>query len=61
MKRLMKQFISFLLVLFYVIQIGYSQDLSRDERMRWWREARFGLFTADSIRVRAWVFELSIG
>lgn len=26
------------------VQSGFSQELSKDERMKWWREARFGMF-----------------
>jgi alpha-L-fucosidase len=38
-----KIFISFTAILCLANSI-YSQELSRDERMKWWREARFGMF-----------------
>lgn len=33
------------LALLFLVQTGYSQkQLSKDERMKWWREAKFGMF-----------------
>ncbi|HTE11995.1 MAG TPA: alpha-L-fucosidase [Chitinophagaceae bacterium] len=41
----MKKYIVLLLVLFSLNQCVFSQDsLSNDQRMQWWREARFGMF-----------------
>lgn len=34
----------FLIVSMLYLRAGISQEMSRDERMKWWREARFGLF-----------------
>lgn len=39
----MKKFIPVLLALL-LVQISLAQDTSRDSRMKWWREARFGMF-----------------
>ncbi|SJZ46536.1 alpha-L-fucosidase [Sediminibacterium ginsengisoli] len=33
-----------LLVSCAILQQGFSQQQSKDERMKWWREARFGMF-----------------
>ncbi|MDP4208998.1 MAG: alpha-L-fucosidase [Bacteroidota bacterium] len=41
----MKRFVLLLITSICVIQSGWSQKvLTRDERMQWWREARFGMF-----------------
>jgi alpha-L-fucosidase len=40
MKKKMMLFIAF----FYAAQIFIAQPLTKDERMQWWREARFGMF-----------------
>lgn len=33
------------MVLLFLVQTGYSQkQLTKDERMKWWREAKFGMF-----------------
>lgn len=34
----------FLLVSMLYVRAGITQDINRDDRMKWWREARFGLF-----------------
>src|SRR3982751_6710450 len=37
--------LSFLsLGLLLAVQLLFAQDTSRDNRMKWWREARFGMF-----------------
>jgi alpha-L-fucosidase len=41
MKRL---FIACLLSVFFIHSVFAQKELSRDERMKWWREARFGMF-----------------
>jgi alpha-L-fucosidase len=28
----------------FIAQVSYSQDTTKDARMKWWREARFGMF-----------------
>ncbi|MGF7082902.1 alpha-L-fucosidase, partial [Mucilaginibacter sp. UYCu711] len=41
----MKKFILTSTVLFILITNVFAQKaLTRDERMKWWREARFGMF-----------------
>lgn len=40
----MKRFFLFLIAIICCSQIAFSQDTSRDARMKWWREARFGMF-----------------
>lgn len=40
----MKKYLLFIIALLITIQNGYSQDVSRDERMSWWRDAGFGMF-----------------
>ena len=41
----MKKAIQTLTILLFVVQgITAQQALTRDERMQWWREARFGMF-----------------
>src|SRR6476660_4265528 len=40
----MKKYSALLLALICSIQFVFSQDTSRDSRMKWWREARFGMF-----------------
>src|SRR2546423_6155185 len=40
----MKKFSVLLLALICATQFIFSQDTSRDNRMKWWREARFGMF-----------------
>nr|WP_294871293.1 alpha-L-fucosidase [uncultured Pedobacter sp.] len=40
-----KVLFSISLALLFLVQTGYSQkQLSKDERMKWWREAKFGMF-----------------
>jgi len=44
-KMPMKKFAFLFIAIACVAQLGFSQDtLSRDQRMQWWREARFGMF-----------------
>ena len=40
----MKKYILFLIVVITAMQTGYSQKVSKDTRMKWWRDARFGMF-----------------
>jgi alpha-L-fucosidase len=40
----MKKLLFFLVALICAAPTLYSQDTSRDARMKWWREARFGMF-----------------
>src|SRR5258705_706077 len=40
----MKKYSALLLALVCTTQFVFSQDHSRDNRMKWWREARFGMF-----------------
>jgi len=40
----MKKSLLFLAVFLCAAQSIFSQDTSRDNRMKWWREARFGMF-----------------
>jgi alpha-L-fucosidase len=41
----MKKFVIILSIVISISQLGWSQNaLTSDERMQWWREARFGLF-----------------
>jgi alpha-L-fucosidase len=40
----MKKYILFLIVVITAMQTGYSQEVSKDTRMKWWRDARFGMF-----------------
>jgi alpha-L-fucosidase len=40
----MKKIILVLFVLFFTHHLGFSQEVSKDERMKWWRDARFGMF-----------------
>ena len=41
----MKKFAFLFIAIACVAQLGFTQDtLSRDQRMQWWREARFGMF-----------------
>ena len=39
-----KLFIACLLSVFFMHSAFAQKELSRDERMKWWREARFGMF-----------------
>jgi len=39
-----KLFIACLLSVFFIHSVFAQKELSRDERMKWWREARFGMF-----------------
>ena len=34
----------FLIVSLFATQILFGQNISKDARMEWWREARFGMF-----------------
>ncbi len=40
----MKKIVSFLVVFVCIWQISIAQTPTKDERMQWWREARFGMF-----------------
>ena len=40
----MKKIIFFSIIYACAAQLSFSQQLSKDERMQWWREARFGMF-----------------
>jgi alpha-L-fucosidase len=40
----MKKTLFTLLCFFLIIQTTVAQQLSKDERMQWWREAKFGMF-----------------
>ena len=40
----MKKYCFLVFLLLASTQIVFSQDTSRDSRMKWWREARFGMF-----------------
>ena len=33
-----------LLTLAFLIQTAFSQDTTQENRMKWWRDARFGMF-----------------
>jgi alpha-L-fucosidase len=39
-----KPFIACLLLLFFTHAVFAQKEVTRDERMKWWREARFGMF-----------------
>jgi alpha-L-fucosidase len=39
-----KPFIACLLLLLLTHTVFAQKELTRDERMKWWREARFGMF-----------------
>ena len=39
----MKKYLLFLFVIFLAQQVS-AQQLPKEERMKWWREARFGMF-----------------
>ena len=40
----MKKTILFLIAFIALLSSGFTQSLSKDERLKWWREARFGMF-----------------
>src|SRR5678816_1065938 len=40
----MKKIFFSLIAFFSLTQVSFSQDTSKDARMKWWREARFGMF-----------------
>jgi len=40
----MKKFFLSLFALTTLLQVSFSQEMSKDARMKWWREARFGMF-----------------
>ena len=40
----MKKILIFFLLFVCLFQSSFSQDAARDQRMKWWREARFGMF-----------------
>ena len=40
----MKKIIFFSIICACAAQLSFSQQLSKNERMQWWREARFGMF-----------------
>jgi len=44
-KMLMKKIAFLFIAIACMAHLGFSQDsISRDQRMQWWREARFGMF-----------------
>src|ERR1043166_4448491 len=40
----MKKFFLALIAFLCFAQISFSQETSKDKRMEWWRDARFGMF-----------------
>ncbi len=40
----MKKYFLFLITITCTLQSLFSQETSKDNRMEWWREARFGMF-----------------
>jgi alpha-L-fucosidase len=40
----MKKYFLFLIFTFCIVQSSFSQETPKDNRMEWWREARFGMF-----------------
>ena len=40
----MKKILIFFLLFVCLFKSSFSQDAARDQRMKWWREARFGMF-----------------
>jgi alpha-L-fucosidase len=40
----MKKQLLFLVSFLCLLQVSFAQDISKDQRMKWWREARFGMF-----------------
>ena len=40
----MKKQLLFLVSFLCLLQVSFDQDISKDQRMKWWREARFGMF-----------------
>lgn len=40
----MKKYFFLLIAIIFGLQPLFSQQLSKDQRMKWWREARFGMF-----------------
>jgi alpha-L-fucosidase len=44
MYRYMKKQLLFLVTILCLLQASFAQDISKDQRMKWWREARFGMF-----------------
>lgn len=40
----MKKTVFFIVACLFTSQLIFSQQLPKDERMKWWREARFGMF-----------------
>jgi alpha-L-fucosidase len=40
----MKKFLLAFIAIIFLAQLSFSQDTSKDARMKWWREARFGMF-----------------
>src|SRR3954464_10382393 len=40
----MKKFLLTAIAFISLIQVSFSQDTTKDGRMKWWREARFGMF-----------------
>ena len=40
MKKSLFAFIAFV----FLLQTGFAQDTAQESRMKWWRDARFGMF-----------------
>ncbi|MDQ6609918.1 MAG: alpha-L-fucosidase, partial [Bacteroidota bacterium] len=40
----MKKFLLTLIALIFLAQLSFSQDTTKDARMKWWRDAGFGMF-----------------
>lgn len=40
----MKKTLTIAIAVLGLVQFAFTQQLSKDERMKWWREARFGMF-----------------
>lgn len=40
----MRKIITITVIAISLVQIAFAQQISKDERMKWWREARFGMF-----------------
>lgn len=40
----MKKILTLTVIAISLMQLTFAQQLSKDERMKWWREARFGMF-----------------
>ena len=40
----MKKSLLISVLIFFMVQLNWAQEKSKDKRMEWWREARFGMF-----------------